>query len=109
MFGFEANLAGLGVDQVPRGQPAPVPEVRGPLDERSPPSVALRTAADGATLQPQYAYPKGVPTLTGYQVTNTITTTLRNSATRRRSRSMPSSSASGDAVEMPLRCTFFLR
>jgi uncharacterized protein len=35
----------------------------------------------GLTLQPQYAYPKGVPTLTGYQVTNTVTATLRNIAT----------------------------
>jgi len=34
----------------------------------------------GLTLQPQYAYPKGVPTLTGYQVTNTVTATLRNTA-----------------------------
>jgi uncharacterized protein len=31
----------------------------------------------GLSLQPQYAYPKGVPTVTGYQVTNTITATLR--------------------------------
>ena len=35
----------------------------------------------GLTLQPQYAYPKGVPTLTGYQVTNTVTATLRDIAT----------------------------
>ena len=34
----------------------------------------------GLTLQPQYAYPKGVPTLTGYQVTNTVTATLRHTA-----------------------------
>jgi uncharacterized protein YggE len=39
------------------------------------------TAADvqttGLTLQPQYVYPQGgVPTLTGYQVTNTVTATL---------------------------------
>ena len=32
----------------------------------------------GLSLQPQYAYPKGVPTLTGYQVTNTVTATLRD-------------------------------
>ncbi len=33
----------------------------------------------GLTLQPQYVYPQGgVPTLTGYQVTNTVTATLRN-------------------------------
>ena len=32
----------------------------------------------GLNLQPQYAYPKGVPTLTGYQVSNTVTATLRN-------------------------------
>jgi hypothetical protein len=32
----------------------------------------------GLTLAPQYVYPKGVPTLTGYQVTNTVTAKLRN-------------------------------
>jgi uncharacterized protein YggE len=32
----------------------------------------------GLSLQPQYAYPKGVPTVTGYQVTNSVTATLRN-------------------------------
>jgi uncharacterized protein YggE len=31
------------------------------------------------TLQPQYAYPKGVPTVIGYQVTNSITATLHDS------------------------------
>jgi hypothetical protein len=30
------------------------------------------------SLQPQYAYPKGVPTLTGYEVDNTVTATLRD-------------------------------
>jgi uncharacterized protein YggE len=35
----------------------------------------------GLTLQPQYAYPKGVPTVTGYQVTSTLTATLRHTAT----------------------------
>jgi hypothetical protein len=30
------------------------------------------------TIQPQYAYPKGVPTITGYQVTNTITATMHD-------------------------------
>ena len=35
----------------------------------------------GLTLQAQYAYPKGVPTLTGYQATNTVTATLRNPKT----------------------------
>ena len=30
------------------------------------------------TLQPQYAYPKGIPTVTGYQVTNSITATLHD-------------------------------
>jgi hypothetical protein len=34
----------------------------------------------GLSLQPQYVYPKGVPTLTGYQVTNSITATLRDIA-----------------------------
>ena len=32
----------------------------------------------GLSLQPQYVYPKGVPTLNGYSVTNTVTATLRN-------------------------------
>jgi uncharacterized protein YggE len=31
----------------------------------------------GLSLQPQYSYPKGVPTVTGYQVTNSVTATLR--------------------------------
>lgn len=35
----------------------------------------------GLTLAPQYAYPHGVPTLTGYQVTNTVTATLRDVTT----------------------------
>ena len=30
------------------------------------------------SLQPQYAYPKGVPTVTGYQVVNAITATLHD-------------------------------
>jgi hypothetical protein len=34
----------------------------------------------GLSLQPQYAYPKGVPTVTGYQVTNSVTAILRNVA-----------------------------
>jgi uncharacterized protein YggE len=34
----------------------------------------------GLSLQPQYAYPKGVPTLTGYAVDNTVTATLRDIA-----------------------------
>lgn len=32
----------------------------------------------GLTLAPQYVYPKGVPTLTGYLVTNTVTASLRD-------------------------------
>jgi hypothetical protein len=35
----------------------------------------------GLSLQPQYAYPNGVPTLTGYQVTNSVTATLRDTKT----------------------------
>ena len=35
----------------------------------------------GLSLQAQYVYPHGVPTLTGYTATNTITATLRNTAT----------------------------
>ena len=34
----------------------------------------------GLSLQPQYAYPKGVPTVTGYAVTNSVTATLRDVA-----------------------------
>jgi uncharacterized protein YggE len=34
----------------------------------------------GLSLQPQYAYSKGVPTVTGYQVTNSVTAILRNVA-----------------------------
>jgi hypothetical protein len=34
----------------------------------------------GLSLQPQYAYPKGVPTVTGYDVDNTVTATLRDIA-----------------------------
>jgi uncharacterized protein YggE len=33
------------------------------------------------TLQPQYIYPKGVPRVTGYQVSNTITATLHDLST----------------------------
>jgi uncharacterized protein YggE len=33
------------------------------------------------SLQPQYAYPKGVPTLLGYEVTTTVTATLRDTTT----------------------------
>jgi uncharacterized protein YggE len=35
-------------------------------------------STSGLTLAPQYAYPKGIPTLTGYEVDNTITATLRD-------------------------------
>ena len=34
----------------------------------------------GLTLQTQYTYPKGVPTITGYQVSNIVTATLRDTA-----------------------------
>jgi len=37
-------------------------------------------STSGLSLQPQYAYPKGVPTVTGYAVDNTITATLRDIA-----------------------------
>ncbi len=33
------------------------------------------------SVQPQYAYPKGIPTVSGYQVDNTITATLHDIAT----------------------------
>ncbi len=35
----------------------------------------------GLSLQAQYAYPKGVPTLVGYEVTNTVTASLRHTDT----------------------------
>jgi uncharacterized protein YggE len=35
-------------------------------------------STSGLSLQPQYAYPKGVPTVTGYEVDNTVTATLRD-------------------------------
>jgi uncharacterized protein len=35
-------------------------------------------ATSGLSLQPQYAYPKGIPTVTGYAVDNTVTATLRH-------------------------------
>ena len=34
----------------------------------------------GLSLQPQYSYPKGVPTVTGYQVINAVTATLHDIA-----------------------------
>ena len=37
-------------------------------------------ATSGLSLAPQYVYPKGVPTLTGYEVDNTITATLADIA-----------------------------
>ena len=37
-------------------------------------------STSGLTLAPQYAYPKGIPTVTGYEVDNTITDTLRDIA-----------------------------
>jgi uncharacterized protein YggE len=44
--------------------------------------VATRdTQTTGLNLSAQYAYPHGVPTLTGYQATETITATLRNAST----------------------------
>jgi uncharacterized protein YggE len=33
-------------------------------------------STSGLSLQPRYAYPKGVPTVTGYEVDNTVTATL---------------------------------
>lgn len=37
-------------------------------------------STSGLSLQPRYAYPKGVPTVTGYEVDNTVTATLRDIA-----------------------------
>jgi uncharacterized protein YggE len=42
--------------------------------------VARDIQTSGLSLQPQYVYPKGVPVLTGYQVTNSVTATLRDMA-----------------------------
>jgi uncharacterized protein YggE len=53
----------------------------------------------GLSLQAQYAYPHGVPTLTGYSATNTITATLRNTATAGAAIDAVVS-ASGDAVQI---------
>ena len=35
-------------------------------------------STSGLSLQPQYAYPRGIPTVTGYAVDNTVTATLRD-------------------------------
>ncbi|MFZ0248309.1 MAG: SIMPL domain-containing protein, partial [Acidimicrobiales bacterium] len=44
--------------------------------------VAARdTQTTGLNLSPQYSYPHGVATLTGYQATETITATMRNPST----------------------------
>jgi uncharacterized protein len=42
--------------------------------------LAKDISTSGLSLQPQYAYPKGVPTVTGYEVDNTVTATLRDIA-----------------------------
>jgi uncharacterized protein YggE len=42
--------------------------------------VAKDIQTSDLTLQPQYAFPKGIPTVTGYQVTNSITATLHDIA-----------------------------
>jgi hypothetical protein len=47
----------------------------------------------GLTLAPQYVYPKGVPTLTGYQATNTVTAKLRDIKT------------AGDAIDAVVTAT----
>jgi hypothetical protein len=47
----------------------------------------------GLTLAPQYVYPKGVPTLTGYAVTNTVAATLRDTKT------------AGDAIDAVVNAT----
>jgi uncharacterized protein len=52
------------------------------LQALSADGVAARdTQTTGLNLSPQYAYPHGVPTLTGYQATETITATLRQPST----------------------------
>jgi uncharacterized protein YggE len=53
----------------------------------------------GLSLQAQYAYPHGVPTLTGYTATNTITATLRDTATAGTALDAVVN-ASGDAVQI---------
>jgi hypothetical protein len=47
----------------------------------------------GLTLAPQYVYPKGVQTLTGYQVTNTVAAKLRDTTT------------AGDAIDAVVNAT----
>ena len=42
------------------------------------------TQTTGLNLSAQYAYPHGVPTLTGYQATETVSATLRHLATEGR-------------------------
>ena len=42
---------------------------------------ARDTQTTGLNLSAQYAYPHGVPTLTGYQATETVTATLRHPST----------------------------
>jgi uncharacterized protein YggE len=40
--------------------------------------LAKDISTSGLSLQPQYAYPKGIPTVTGYAVDNTVTATMRD-------------------------------
>jgi hypothetical protein len=47
----------------------------------------------GLTLAPQYVFPKGVPVLSGYSVTNTLTATLRDTKT------------AGDAIDAVVNAT----
>jgi uncharacterized protein len=42
--------------------------------------LAKDISTSGLSLQPRYAYPKGIPTVTGYEVDNTVTATLRDIA-----------------------------
>ena len=57
-------------------------EVAQALQALTADGVAKRdTQTTGLTLAAQYAYPHGVPTLTGYQATETVTATLRHPAT----------------------------
>jgi uncharacterized protein YggE len=77
VFGFSAT-AGSSATALSRNNA----EVALALQALTANGVAKRdTQTTGLNLSAQYAYPHGVPTLTGYQATETITATLRNPST----------------------------
>ena len=76
VFGF-STTAGSSADALSENN-AKVTEALATLTTSGVASRDVQTT--GLTLQPQYAYPHGVPTLTGYQVTDTVNATLRDVA-----------------------------